>query len=180
MRRRLPGPCGSVWRHRCGRCQPLLAEDYQVPIRRSGRPDSIRSGMPGQGQMAIAKISLSSEDHDSSLKNAVPPTWAFRRSFQRLSVSRSSATSASPTRGSTKARSEVGIPNAERLFALRERLFGESERPGEAWECLRGGRERLPELPEHPGAGTEFLITRKDRPDSPLECPGGGRECLLI
>lgn len=47
--------------------------------------------MPEQGQMALAKISLTSKKCNASMKSAGPPTWALRRSFQRLSVSRSSS-----------------------------------------------------------------------------------------
>jgi hypothetical protein len=73
MRRRLPGPCGSVWRHRCGRCQPLLAEDYQVPVRRSGRSDSIRPGMPGQGQMATVKTRRAPIHRGRECNDSLPP-----------------------------------------------------------------------------------------------------------
>ena len=36
MRRRLPGRFGSVWRHRCGRCQPRSLR-FLSPIRQGGR-----------------------------------------------------------------------------------------------------------------------------------------------
>jgi hypothetical protein len=75
--------------------------------------------------------------------------------------------------------SAADIPNAERLFAPRERLSGEWERQVVGWERLRGGQERPAGPPERPGAGAEGLPAGADGLDGGWERPEDGRERLF-